>query len=464
VRAVEAIASKLGHAGEVRRVHDRALLFLAGVPEVFGVDDEVARGDAIAIEGALRDADELRARGWLVAGRARPPTKTLALVLTTACNLACVYCNVSQGSYGRDAAFMTPGTIARALDVLLPAQEASDARDANVGATKIVFFGGEPLLAWDALVEGTKLARARRGDVTLAVVTNGTLIDDEKAVFLAQNGVEVTLSLDGDEETHDRHRRDHAGRGSHARAVAGVDALQRHGVRPFLRATYADGPSSVHARLRALDDIGRRHLPVIVERLDVPPDDDDFDDAMADTFARAVRHREAPDALVPFVDAVVRGAHGMDLACSAGRDVVVLPDGEIFPCHVSADARTDRVAALADAVESIVARRADVATRFGRVPDRCTTCFASGLCGRGCPMRTARGDEPTDRDCRWSIDRLDHAAYLADALPFDRLHDLLLSRAREADRTPLRAGLMMRDHLRGTGRRLWPISFPSTTR
>jgi uncharacterized protein len=439
--------------GEVRRVHDRALLFLAGVPEVFGVDDAVAAGDEGAIEGALRDADVLRARGWLSPGRARAAPRNLALVLTTACNLACDYCNVSQGTYGRDASFMTPETIARALDVLLP-------RDAG-GDAKIVFFGGEPLLAWDALVEGTKLARAWRADVTLAVVTNGTLVDDDKARFLAKNAIDVTLSLDGDEEMHDRHRRDRAGRGSHARALAGIEALRRHGVRPLLRATYADGPTGVHARLRALDDVGRRHLPVIVERLDVPAQDDDYDDAMAETFARAVRDREAPDALIPFVDAVVRGAHGMDLACPAGRDAVVLPNGEIHPCHVSADAKKEPIASLADAVDEIASRRASTAARWGRAPERCTECFASGLCGRGCPMRTARGEQPTDRDCRWSIDRLQSAAYLADALPAERLHDLLVSRARDTDRTPLRAGLMMRDHLRGAGRRLWPISFPS---
>jgi uncharacterized protein len=421
------------------------------VPEVFGVDLAVARGESVAVERAAQAVERLEQRGYLRAGRARRAPRKLALVLTTACNLACDYCNVSQGTYGRDVQRMSLDTIDRALELVISEGESP---------STVVFFGGEPLLAWDALVEGTRLARARDPSVSLAVITNGTLVDDAKARFLADHAFEVTLSLDGDEETHDRHRRDRAGKGSHARTVAGLEALRRHGLKPLLRATYAEGSGDVSARLRALDDVGRRHLPIIVERLDVPGAGDDFDDATAQAFGAAVRRREIPDALLPFVDAVVRGAHGIDLGCSAGRDFVVMPDGDLYPCHVTADTGVDAIASLRAVVAEIGARREAIRARYERVAERCTTCFANGLCGRSCPMHVARGGEPSDADCRWSLDRLDHAAYLADELPLDRLHDALVSRASQSDKTTLRAGLLLRESLRSPEEAMWPVSFP----
>lgn len=456
--ALDALPSRLDRPGSVRLVEGRAFLFLAGVPEVFGVDLSVARGGADALERAFADAAVLVERGWFVEETPREAPRALGLVLTTACNLACDYCNVSGGSYGRLRRTMSAETIESALDWLRSLD------DEGAGPTtrkKVVFFGGEPLLAFPALVDAATRARRRFPDVELAVVTNGTLVDDEIAAFFAEHGVEVTLSIDGDADSHDRHRRDHAGRGSHARATAGVETLVRHGVTPLLRATYAGGGSSFDERVAALERVGRRRLPIVVERLDVPAAGDDYDDASAALFARDVREGRAPDTLVPFVDAVVRGAHGASLACTAGRDVVVLPDGDVFPCQISADAGHERIASLLDREDDRRARHAETRARFGALPTRCRSCFASGLCGHGCPMRTARGEEPSDADCRWSIDRLDHAAYLADTLSFERLAELLLARTPPADRTALRAGLMLREFARERARALWPISFPT---
>ena len=62
--------------------------------------------------------------------------------------------------------------------------------------------------------------------------TNGTLLDDEWAVFLQQHRFLVGLSCDGPEALHDRHRPTKGGAATHDKVVAAARLLQRHGV-PF---------------------------------------------------------------------------------------------------------------------------------------------------------------------------------------------------------------------------------------
>ena len=64
------------------------------------------------------------------------------------------------------------------------------------------------------------------------IQTNGTLINDAWCDCFRRNRIVVGVSLDGPEDIHDAHRRFRNGRGSHALAMGGIQALLRHGV-PF---------------------------------------------------------------------------------------------------------------------------------------------------------------------------------------------------------------------------------------
>lgn len=62
--------------------------------------------------------------------------------------------------------------------------------------------------------------------------TNGTLLNEEWAVFLKEHGFLVGLSVDGPAKLHDRFRVTQGGSGTHAAVVAAARLLQRHQV-PF---------------------------------------------------------------------------------------------------------------------------------------------------------------------------------------------------------------------------------------
>uniref|UniRef100_A0A7C4WKG6 Radical SAM protein n=1 Tax=Geoglobus ahangari TaxID=113653 RepID=A0A7C4WKG6_9EURY len=132
--------------------------------------------------------------------------------VTYACNLRCRHCYSAAGKSLKDEL-----TTEEALDVI-------DKLD-RLGVTIISFSGGEPLLRKD-IFELTSYA-ADKG-IYVAVATNGTLIDEETAKKMKENGVGyVQISLDGAKETHESFR---GIRGCYERTVNGIKNAVKEGL------------------------------------------------------------------------------------------------------------------------------------------------------------------------------------------------------------------------------------------
>ncbi|GII52399.1 radical SAM protein [Planotetraspora thailandica] len=84
----------------------------------------------------------------------------------------------------------------------------------------IILHGGEPLLAGPELI--SHVVRAVRGAVdpgtrvNVSIQTNAIQLDEAYLRLFDRLGVRIGVSLDGDEEAQDRHRRFANGKGSHA--------------------------------------------------------------------------------------------------------------------------------------------------------------------------------------------------------------------------------------------------------
>jgi uncharacterized protein len=96
----------------------------------------------------------------------------------------------------------------------------------------VVLHGGEPLLAGPELIAYTvgsiraALGDARRANI--GIQTNGLLLDAKFLDLFNRLDVKVGLSLDGDADMHDRHRRRQDGRGSHAAVALAAARLARY--------------------------------------------------------------------------------------------------------------------------------------------------------------------------------------------------------------------------------------------
>lgn len=140
------------------------------------------------------------------------------LVTTLRCNQACVYCHASRTGMasGED---MSPETADRAVAVALesPSPELT-----------FEFQGGEPLANFPVIrrvVERAKeLNRGVHKTLHFSLVSNLSLMDDEKLEFILENGVQVCTSLDGPQDLHDANR-PFAGASSHAETVRWMERL-----------------------------------------------------------------------------------------------------------------------------------------------------------------------------------------------------------------------------------------------
>jgi len=139
---------------------------------------------------------------------------------TRACNLNCIHCyaRAVHRSINRE---LTTGEGINLIDDL-----------AAFGVPVILFSGGEPLLRPDL----AELARHAVGRGMRAVIsTNGTLINEEKAMALKDAGVSyVGISLDGLEKMNDHFR---GMKGAFQMALHGIKNCQKAGLKVGLRFT-----------------------------------------------------------------------------------------------------------------------------------------------------------------------------------------------------------------------------------
>jgi len=164
--------------------------------------------------------------------------ETLYLLLSDHCNLRCSYCFI-HGSmpevYKRKT--MDWKTAQTAVDMFF-ANVAKNPSETKRNRKTILFYGGEPLLNFDLLrkvvlyvedVYRNELTEMGKGFI-FSLITNGTLIDETVAVFMAEHSrISITVSLDGPKVINDQKRSFIDGRGTYEQAVQGLRILQRAG-------------------------------------------------------------------------------------------------------------------------------------------------------------------------------------------------------------------------------------------
>ena len=134
-----------------------------------------------------------------------------------------------------------------------------------------VWHGGEPTIAgldfYRKAVEIQKRCLPQGWACWNNLQTNGTLLDAEWCAFMAEEGFDAGVSIDGTRLIHDRYRKDKRGNGTYDRVVAAVRLLQEHGIQPDLLCTVtsdaAMNPLAVYRALRELDTKWIQFIPIV---------------------------------------------------------------------------------------------------------------------------------------------------------------------------------------------------------
>lgn len=123
------------------------------------------------------------------------------IVTTLRCNHKCEYCHAAVAPMTAREMDMTIETAKKVVDTIF--------YTSSIHLT-IEFQWGESLVNWDVVKFIVEYARPKAialgKKLRFALVTNLSLMDEEKMLYLIENDVSISTSLDGDEETHNFNR------------------------------------------------------------------------------------------------------------------------------------------------------------------------------------------------------------------------------------------------------------------
>lgn len=255
-----------------------------------------------------------------------PPLSHLELVHTEGCNLACTYC-FEKDMLGHKK---MPADIAcRAVDLLFD-------YSGDETELQITHFGGEPTLNFVGIQAATEYAESRaivaKKAVEFDMTTNGILLDDYMAAYCSDHRINVLLSIDGSESSHDRHRVDKRGRGTFKRVIQGLETLKKRQAWVGTKMTVMpDNAGLLFNDVLELYDLGVNHF-IIGHATGVEWSADEmktFEDQLRQLYLWYNDNRRADLR----IDDFEKNDEGPFFGCRAGRNSVAISvRGEISPC------------------------------------------------------------------------------------------------------------------------------------
>ncbi len=138
-------------------------------------------------------------------------------VVTTRCNLSCKYCQTKTKK-----ADMGIKVAERVLKYLF---------DVKNTLVSLELQGGEALLNWETtkfLIKNSRKVNNGQKNLKITIVTNLTLLDDEKAKFLTDYDVEICVSFDGPKYLHDKNRIFSKNKGTYDSVSKNIEKLNQN--------------------------------------------------------------------------------------------------------------------------------------------------------------------------------------------------------------------------------------------
>jgi uncharacterized protein len=174
---------------------------------------------------ASLDVAALRASGWVPL-----PFREFIVKVHSRCDLACDYCYMYEMA---DQSWRSQPRVIQAETADLIARRIGEHAQAHaLDQVSLILHGGEPLLAGGGLIKrlvsATREAAGPGVSVDASVQTNGVGLSDDYLRLFSELSVRVGVSLDGDADAHNRHRRFRSGRASYPQVAAALARLQEY--------------------------------------------------------------------------------------------------------------------------------------------------------------------------------------------------------------------------------------------
>ena len=328
----------------------------------------------------------------------------LTLVVNHACNLRCTYCYTGEKLGRQLPPAVGRKAIDRALQSLVPG-----------GTLDLAFFGGEPLIEAELILElaayATARAASREVTLTFSLTTNGAVDSPPAWQVMMLPDLQLAVSADGLPSVHDRHRVTIDGRPTSQAVLATIARLVNAG-REF-RVVMVVRPDTVSALvegMKFLHDRGVRRFDPSLDLWTVwsRPDRDRLAAAVAEAADFWVEH--LPDCGVSWCDEKAARLAGVPLGetarCGFGAgEIAVTPAGNLYPCErlVGADDPKNPLRLPGDVFHG--EHFCEPAPDRGDQAAECAPCVLKSQCSTHCRcsnyVRTGDPSRPDGLLCLW---------------------------------------------------------------
>ena len=317
------------------------------------------------------------------------------LNITTKCNLLCEYCFIEQATQSQNRVMrMSTNTARVAIDKFV---EEIDAK--NDGLGEIIIYGGEPTLNRKVLMDSISYARARKPDLKISIVTNGTLLDEKLVKFLSENLIGVGLSLDGPKPINDKNRVFKNSQLSVYDVVErNIELMNEHSIRYSLSATVSkdviENKEQVFSWLKNSDI--KNVFWNILHFSSYTDSWGDFYENMADfmieSYDKLLEYKIGEGKLNEHLDLFINNHFRFHSCGAVGlNQITIQPNGNICICQ--GDSRTDDHTVgniLRDNISHVVQNETENYWKklYTVDNDTCIACPALYVCGGGCPLQS----------------------------------------------------------------------------
>lgn len=320
---------------------------------------------------------------------------TMYLILTRDCNLVCDYCFEVERKGKREykQRFMSKSTALKAIDLFANEYKRNKC-DWNY---QIILYGGEPALNWRTLKDAICYIRELQKQeilpekLLIAMNTNGTLINWQRAKFLAENNVSVCVSLDGTKEVHDAHRKDAFGKPTFDSAISGYNYLKEANatVCPSFTISGEVAGNTLRIIKQLYANLNFKALglnPLMCDRYGFGIDPHEYEKIIAkeiiDVFLWGRENGVSEDRGLRKVRTIIEKTPHIADCCAYGQQIVVQPDGSIGICHASREHNYCTIDNYKSPYSTELSKR-----WINRLPlfhPKCESCEAIFICGGGC--------------------------------------------------------------------------------
>ena len=132
--------------------------------------------------------------------------------------------------------------------------------------TGIIFFGGEPLLRKDLIKKTIEYAQQQKDYYHYKITTNGTLLDENFLYYATKVGLQISISIDGNETAHNTYRRTKADEPTFHIVIEKAKLLLKH--QPYAKCLMTITPETLSYYCESVDFLIKCGFKYIIVSID----------------------------------------------------------------------------------------------------------------------------------------------------------------------------------------------------